>query len=129
LEAGADQGALLDYDGNLTEGAGFNVFVVKDEKVATPDRGVLGGITRKSVLELCEEIGIPAETRPIKGEELFGADEVFLSSTAGGIMPVSRVNEHIMSDDKPGPISVQLKNRYWEKRESGWYATPVIYNT
>ncbi len=129
LEAGADQGTLLDYDGNLTEGAGFNVFVIKDGRVATPDQGVLGGITRMSVLELCEDMGIPAEMRPVKGEELFEADEVFLSSTAGGIMPVSRVNEHIMSDDKPGPISVQLKSRYWEKRESGWYATPVIYNT
>jgi branched-chain amino acid aminotransferase len=128
LEAGADQGALLDYDGNLTEGAGFNVFVIKDGEVATPDRGVLGGITRMSVLELCEEMGIPSAMRPVKGEELFQADEVFLSSTAGGIMPVSRVNEHIMSGDKPGLVSVQLKNRYWEKRESGWYATPVIYN-
>lgn len=128
LEAGADQGALLDYDGNLTEGAGFNVFVVKDGKVITPDRGVLEGITRMSVLELCEEMGIAAEVRPVKEGELYTADEMFLASTAGGIMPVSRVDDHIMSNDKPGPISVSLKNRYWEKREAGWYATPVKYD-
>jgi branched-chain amino acid aminotransferase len=127
LEAGADQGALLDYDGNLTEGAGFNVFVVKNGKVITPDRGVLEGITRMSVFELCEEMGIAVEVRPVKGEELYTADEMFFASTAGGIMPVSRVDNHIMSGDKPGPISVNLKNRYWEKREAGWHATPVKY--
>jgi len=128
LEAGADQGALLDYDGNLTEGAGFNIFVVKDGKVATPDCGVLGGITRMTVLELCDETGIPVEVRPIKGEELYEADEMFLSSTAGGIMPVSRIDDHIMSGDKPGSVSIRLKDRYWEKREEGWYATPVVYD-
>ena len=128
LEAGADQGALLDYDGNLTEGAGFNIFIVKDGNVITPARGVLEGITRMSVFELCEEMGITAEIRPVKGEELYTADEMFFASTAGGIMPVSRVDDHIMSGDKPGPISVSLKNRYWEKREAGWHASPVKYD-
>jgi branched-chain amino acid aminotransferase len=128
LEAGADQGALLDYNGNLTEGAGFNVFVVKNDKVITPDKGILEGITRMSVLELCKETGIKAEVRPVKGEELYTADEMFLASTAGGIMPVSRVDSHIMSGDKPGPVSVKLKDLYWKKREQGWHATPVVYD-
>lgn len=128
LEAGFDQGALLDYDGNLTEGAGFNIFVIKDQKVITPDKGILEGITRMSVLELCQEMGLASEVRPVKGEELYTADEMFLASTAGGIMPVSRVDDHVMSGDKAGPISVQLKDLYWKKREEGWYATPVAYD-
>jgi branched-chain amino acid aminotransferase len=127
LEAGADQAALLDYNGNLTEGAGFNVFVVKNGTVVTPDHGILEGITRMSVLELCKEMNIPAQVRTIAGKELYEADEMFMASTAGGIMPVSRVDNHVMSEDKPGPISVSLKNRYWEKREAGWHATPVNY--
>ena len=81
-----------------------------------------------TVLELCDEMGITAEVRKINGVELYEADEMFFSSTAGGIMPVSRVDKHIMSGDKPGPISVRLKDRYWEKREEGWYATPVVYD-
>ena len=127
LEAGFDQGALLDYEGNLTEGAGFNVFLVKDQTVITPDKGVLEGITRMSVMELCQEMGLALAVRPVKGEELYTADEMFLASTAGGIMPVSRVDDHIMSGDKPGPISVNLKNLYWKKREAGWHATPVKF--
>ena len=128
LEAGFDQGALLDYDGNLTEGAGFNVFLIKDGKVITPDSGVLEGITRMTVLELCEEMGISSEVRKVKGEELYAADEMFIASTAGGIMPVSRVDDHVMSGDKPGLISVKLKDAYWKKREEGWYATPILYD-
>ena len=107
--------------------SGTTTFIVKDGNVITPDRGVLEGVTRMSVFELCKEMGITADIRPVKGEELYTADEMFFASTAGGIMPVSRVDDHIMSGDKPGPISVSLKNRYWEKREAGWHATPVNY--
>ncbi len=128
LEAGADQAILLDHNDCLTEGAGFNAFVIKDGTVSTPDKGVLEGITRMSVLELCDEMGIPKAVRPIRKDGLYQADEMFIASTAGGIMPCSRLDDYIMSDDKPGPISVKLKNHYWEKREQGWCATPVTYD-
>ena len=59
--------------------------------------------------------------------ELLDADEIFLATTAGGIMPASRIDSHIMGNDRPGPISMRLRERFWEKRGQGWHATPVDY--
>src|SRR5215469_2251912 len=73
----ADLPILLDLDGNVAEGPGFNVFAVTDGKVATPDFGMLEGITRRSVLEVCKAIGVPAEERKMPAAELREADEIF----------------------------------------------------
>lgn len=124
-DAGADAAILLDLDGHVTEGPGFNVFVVRDGRVATPDRGVLEGITRLSVRALCAEAGIPYEERAIPQAEAAEADEVFLATTAGGIMPASRLDGRIMGNDRPGPISADLRARFWAKRAAGWHATPI----
>ena len=64
-DKGADNPVLLDMDGNVTEGPGFNVFAVTDGVVATPDRGVLEGITRLSVIQMCEKLGIRCEVRTV----------------------------------------------------------------
>src|SRR5215217_2600959 len=126
-----DQGAqtciLLDKDGLVTEGPGFNVFIVRERAVATPDRGVLEGITRLSVAELCDELRLPFELRPVAAAELHDADEIFLSTTAGGIMPVSRLDGRILGHDRPGPISSRLRETFWSKRAAGWHATPIDY--
>lgn len=127
LDAGADFAILLDADGDVTEGAGFNVFSVSGGVVATPDRGALEGITRRSVMELCEELGLKLEVRPISAAEFRDADEIFTCTTAGGIMPASRIDGRIMNNDRPGPISTRLKDRFWAKRAEGWGATPVSY--
>ena len=104
MEKGADFAILLDAQGNVTEGAGFNVFSITDGVVATPDRGALDGITRLSMIELCEELGIPCEVRPVPAAELRDADEIFTCTTAGGVMPASRIDGRIMGNDRPGPI-------------------------
>lgn len=126
-DAGAETALLLDLEGFLTEGPGFNVFVVRDGAVACPDRGALEGITRMSVLDLCAELGIPAETRPVTEAELRDADEVFLATTAGGVMPVTRVDRRIMGNDRPGHVSMRLRERFWARRAAGWHATPIDY--
>jgi branched-chain amino acid aminotransferase len=126
-DQGADTAVLLDAEGFVTEGPGFNVFTVRDGVVSTPDRGSLEGITRRSVLELCEEIGLPARIAPLRREDLLQADEMFCTTTAGGVMPVSRVDGHIMANDRPGPVSARLKSLYWEKHAAGWHRTPVNY--
>lgn len=125
---GADNTVLLDPDGYVTEGPGFNVFAVTDGTVVSPDRGALEGITRMSVFELCEELGIPSRTGRISADALRGAEEVFCSTTAGGVMPVSRIDGKPVSGGKPGPISLRLRERYWEKHAEGWHATPVNYD-
>ena len=127
-EQNADTAVLLDRDGLVTEGPGFNVFSITDGKVVSPDRGSLEGVTRLSVFELCDELGIPHEIRALPVEQLRDADEIFLATTAGGIMPVSRVDGRMMGNDRPGPISMALRERFWKRRAEGWHATPVIYD-
>jgi branched-chain amino acid aminotransferase len=127
-DAGLDNAVLLDAEGYVTEGPGFNIFAVIDGTVVTPDRGALEGITRKSVLELCAGLGIPARIGRLTADDLRNADEAFCTTTAGGVMPVSRIDGRILANDRPGPISVRLRERYWQKHEEGWHATPIDYN-
>ena len=126
-DRGADSAILLDRDGLVTEGPGFNVFAVIDGAVVSPDRGALEGITRKSILDLCDELSIPHRVQPVTADQLRGADEVFTTTTAGGVMPVSRLDDRVLGDGGPGPISARLRTRYWQKHDEGWHATPVDY--
>ncbi len=124
---GFDTAVLLDAQGFVTEGPGFNVFIVKDGAVLTPDRGSLGGITRRSVLDLCAAEGIAAAVAPITREMLEDADEIFTATTAGGVMPIARLNQRILGNDRPGPLSAKLRALYWQRHEEGWHRTPVRY--
>jgi branched-chain amino acid aminotransferase len=125
---GFDTAILCDADGFVTEGPGFNIFIVKDGRVLTPDRGSLHGITRASVMELCEMLGLPASVQAISRDMLEDADEIFAATTAGGVMPVSRLGARILGNDRPGPISMQLKDLYWDRHAQGWHATPINYD-
>jgi len=127
-DQGADNCVLLDREGNVTEGPGFNVFSVTGGAVATSDRGALEGITRLSVKELCHELGIPFALRKLPVAEFREADEVFTATTAGGIMPVSRIDKRVLGNDRPGPISAKLRETFWAKRAQGWHATPIAYD-
>ena len=93
------------------------------------DGTVLEGITRRTVRELCDELDIPFAFARITPEALRDADEVFLSSTAGGIMPVSRIDDRILGNGRPGPLSTRLRDLYWRKHEQGWHGTPVDYDS
>lgn len=127
LEREADFCILLGDDGNVTEGPGFNVFAVRDGRIATPDHGVLEGITRRSVIELAAQLGLDLEIRPISADEFRDADEIFLSTTAGGVMPATRIDGRIMANDRPGPVSRRILETFWARRAAGWHATPVDY--
>ena len=125
MDFGADLAVLSGATGNLAEGPGFNVFFVKDGRIFTPAVNVLEGITRMTVMDLAREIGIPMEAGDYPANALRTADEAFLSSTAGGIMPVTKVDGKVLGDGKPGPISWRLREWYWSKREAGWLGTAV----
>ncbi len=127
FERGGETVVLSDGAGNVTEGPGFNLFMVKGGAVFTPARGVLEGITRRTVIELCEEAGLPLHAEPVPAEAVRGADEVFLSSTAGGVLPVTRVDGQPLGDGTPGPITNRLRELYWSKKEAGWHGTPIAY--
>lgn len=127
-ERGGETAVLVDEAGNVTEGPGFNVFAVKDGRVRTPARGVLEGITRRTAIELCAELGVPLDAGPLPAGDVRSADEVFLSSTAGGILPVTRVDGRPLGDGAPGPVSMRIHDAYWRKKEAGWHGTPVRYD-
>ncbi|MEZ5714510.1 MAG: aminotransferase class IV [Paracoccaceae bacterium] len=126
-EAGFDTTALLDHAGNVTEGPGFNVFAVKGDTVVTSDHGVLHGLTRRTVLELCAARGLGCETRPLPLAELMEADEVFLSSSGGGAIPVTQVDDRVFSNGSPGPLARSLRADYFALLEDGALSQPVAY--
>jgi branched-chain amino acid aminotransferase len=126
-DAGADTVILVDRDGNITEGPGFNVFIVEGGRLLTPERGVLDGMTRRTVIELCAQTNVRCELARISREQTLAADEVFLSSTAGGVVPVTKVDGRDVGDGNPGPVAARLNDLYWSKREAGWHGTPVDY--
>lgn len=127
-DRGAEWAVLTDAEGFLTEATGANIFAVIDGVIVTPDTGCLEGITRQSVFELCDELGLQAKAIRIHTDDLRAAQEVFMTTTAGSVMPVRSVDGTLVGDrEGPGEISIRLHNLYWEKRWSGWYATPVRY--
>ena len=127
-ERGGETAILVDREGNVVEGPGFNVFAVHDGVILTPDSGVLEGITRRTVMELASELGIPLERRAIPANEMRRAEEVFATTTAGGVMPVTKVDGEAVGDGKPGPVTSRLREAYWDLHRDPRYATPVRYD-
>jgi branched-chain amino acid aminotransferase len=125
-DQGRDTSCVTDADGNVTEGPGFNVFVVKEGGVLTADRGVLEGISRRTAIELCERMGIPLRLGPVSIDELRHADEVFLTSTGGGVLPIAKVDGLALSHF-PGPVTARLHDAYWGLHDEGPYRDPVRY--
>ncbi|MGL4575675.1 MAG: aminotransferase class IV, partial [Burkholderiaceae bacterium] len=132
LDAGADTVLLTDAAGNVVEGPGFNVFVVKDGAIATPKEGVLEGITRRTVIEMAQALKIPIQTRAVHASELRSADEAFLSTSGGGVLPVTRVDGAAVGgkigSGAPGAITQQLVHTYWAWHKEPKYSTFVDYH-
>jgi len=126
-DRGGFTAVLPDAQGNITEGPGFNIFVYCGNRLLTPASGVLEGITRQTVLELAEEQGIPAMQTMFKTDAVENAAEVFITSTAGGVMPVTTVNGNSIGDGKPGPVTTLIRDRYWQAHDEKPWATAVDY--
>ena len=125
-DRGADTSCVVDAAGNITEGPGFNVFIVRDGVVSTADRGVLEGISRRTVIELCDRLGISLRQRAVPADEVAMADEVFLSSTGGGVLPIARVNGKPLGSF-PGPVTRKLHDAYWALHDEPGFREPVKY--
>jgi len=112
--AGVDEAICLDKTGFVCEGAGENIFIVKEGKIITPpiSSGALHGITRGVVMKLAEKLGYPVIERNITPNELFNADEVFFTGTAAEVTPISEINKRIIRDGKPGPITKRLMKEF-----------------
>lgn len=124
---GAETALIMDTNGNIAEGPGFNIFTVKRGQLKTPAFGVLPGITRQTVFELCEESGLTVAAADLARDELLQADEVFITSTAGGIMPVTRIDHTVIGNGKVGSVTSQLTSLYWQKHSDPAWSTAVNY--
>ena len=124
-DRGCDDSLLCGPDGYLTEGPGYNMFIVRDGKVSTPDSNILEGVTRRSVREICEAENIPYEERKVHPDELQDVDEIFCSTTAGGVMPVTQLDSQPIGNGHKGLLTSRIQDRYWRKREAGWHGTRI----
>jgi branched-chain amino acid aminotransferase len=123
LDGGADTVALVDDKDHVVEGPGFNVFGVRAGQLITPDRGMLEGITRRTVIEIAQSLGIPVQVRPVSASEFRAADEAFISSSGGGVLPVTRVDGNPIADGAIGPITRELSDTYW-----AWHRNPAMHS-
>ena len=122
-ERGAAEAILLNDRGEVAEGASSNIFVVRGGAVATPplDAGILPGITRRLVLDLCRALGIPAGEETLLAADLLAADEVFITSTTKEAAPVRTIDGRPVGDGRPGPIHQRILQAYrdYARRHAG----------
>ena len=114
-DLGHDTAILIDDKNNVSEGPGFNIFSVDETGLNTPDHGVLEGITRQTVINLAKELDLSINIKSISIEKLKSSDELFATSTAGGIMPITKINGKPVGSGVPGKITRELHKTYWHK--------------
>lgn len=119
---------LTDGDANITEGAGYNIVLVKDGTLYTPDRGVLEGVTRRTVMEIARSNGIQVRLEPVPVELAYTCDEMFMCTTAGGIMPITSLDGlPIGKDAKIGPVTSMIWDTYWALHYDPTHSLAVDY--
>ncbi|MBN1653592.1 MAG: branched-chain amino acid transaminase [Deltaproteobacteria bacterium] len=116
INAGYQEAVILDSQGYVAEATGENVFMIKRGKLLTPPLGcsILNGITRDTIFELCSEMEIPCEERLISRDELYIADEVFLTGSAAEITPIREIDDRKIGDGNRGPITKQLQESFFQ---------------
>ena len=113
-KAGYDEAILLDVHGNVSEGSGENIFVVRDGRISTPHSAasILDGITARSAVQIAADLGFEVEQRHIPRGELYLADEVFLTGTAAEIVPVREIDDHQLGP--PGELTQAIQSRFFD---------------
>lgn len=116
LDNGYDEAIMLGSDGNVAEGSAENIFIVKDGEIHTPplSSGILEGITRDSVVQIIEEGGGYVVESNIGREDLYVADEVFMTGTAAEVKSVTSVDKIAIANGKPGPVTRTLRGAYMD---------------
>lgn len=113
---GYDEALLLDASGFVSEGAGENIFVVKNGVVYTPDlsAGALNGITRSSVLHVCKDLGLEVVQKRITRDEVYIADEAFFTGTAAEVTPIRELDRIELGTGSRGPVTERIQNAFFE---------------
>jgi len=112
---GYDEALLLDVDGFVAEGAGENVFIVKDGCIYEPEiASALVGITRSTIISLAREMGLEVRSKRLTRDDLYIADECFFTGTAAEVTPVRELDNRTIGEGKRGPITEELQKRYFD---------------
>ena len=116
IKSGVDEAIMLNMNGMVVEGTAENIFIVKNEMLVTPPitSGALDGITRSSVLSIAENLRINFQISDISRDELYYADEVFLTGTAAEIKSIGEIDKIIIANGKTGKIANKLQNYYYQ---------------
>ena len=121
LASGYAEGIALDIFGNVSEGSGENIFLVRDTTVFTPpiSAALLPGVTRSAVMTIVRDLGYPLVEMNVPREMLYTVDEVFFTGTAAEITPVRSVDRIPVGEGKPGPITKELQKRFFDVVHEG----------
>lgn len=115
IRCGFDEAILLDTKGYVSECSGENIFIVRNGEIYTPPRTtILEGITRESILEIARDFKIPVHEEVLTRDQLYIADEIFLSGTAAEITPVREVDHRIIGPGKPGPVTKKIQETFFK---------------
>ena len=114
LKSGAFEGVMRNYKGELTECTTSNLFIVKDNVALTPplEAGLLPGITREFLFDVGKQVGVDVREQVLRDEDLFGADEAFLTSTTREAVPIVTVDDRAIGTGRPGPVTWKLLNGF-----------------
>lgn len=116
ISGGYDEAMLLDNEGYVTEGSGENIFLIRDGILHTPDlTSALDGITRNTIFQFAEELGIEVREKRITRDEVYIADEAFFTGTAAEVTPIREVDNRMIGEGKRGPITEKLQTMYFDQ--------------
>jgi branched-chain amino acid aminotransferase len=109
-DAGVPEAVMLNHEGNVAECTADNIFIVKHGTVYTPTTydGILEGVTRKVIIDLCRKHGIPCIEKTLQRHDLYVADEFFLTGSGAEVIPVTKIDGRPVGNGVPGPISKRL---------------------
>jgi len=114
-QEGYEEALLLDVDGFVAEGSGENVFIVRNDKLYTPDlTSALEGITRDTIIHLADEIGLPVVEKRITRDEVYSADEAFFTGTAAEVTPIRELDNRTIGAGTRGPVTARLQAMYFD---------------
>lgn len=114
-EQGYDEALLLDVDGFVAEGAGENLFVIKDNKIYEPEiASALVGITRASVIEIAAELGYTVVSKRLTRDDIYTADEAFFTGTAAEVTPIRELDGRIIGAGSRGPVTEKIQSRFFD---------------
>jgi branched-chain amino acid aminotransferase len=113
-DAGVPEAVLLNQEGNVAECTGDNIFIVRAGEVQTPTTadGILEGITRQAILDICKSLSIPCREKTLQRHDLYIADECFLTGTAAEVVPVTKIDQRAIGSGAPGPITKRLMDAF-----------------